>query len=93
MKEDSAGTSKFIWDGQNVLLETDGNAAEISLDRGAVPWNKEATLRVCRRVQECGKPLLNAGELSTDELRELIESLDPAGLAIDCWHESRKEGA
>ena len=26
-KEDSTGTSKFIWDGSNILLETDGNDA------------------------------------------------------------------
>jgi RHS repeat-associated protein len=29
-KEDSAGTTKFIWDGQNVLLETDGDGDTVA---------------------------------------------------------------
>ena len=29
-KEDSAGTTKFVWDGQNVLLETDGDGDTVA---------------------------------------------------------------
>jgi len=76
-----------------VLAMPEVNAVEISLDREAVPWEKAVMLRACQRVQESGKRLLIAGELSPEELREFTESLDAAGLAIDCWHESRKEAA
>ena len=40
-KQDSAGTSKFIWDGQNILVETDGNdstQAIYNISLRLLPW-------------------------------------------------------
>lgn len=71
-----------------MLVMPEATAIELSLDREAVLWDQKAMLRACRRIQAAGKPLLLVGELSPEELRRFLDALDPAGLAIDCWHES-----
>lgn len=67
-------------------------AVEISLDREAMPWDREAMLHRCRRVQERGKSLLISGELSQEDFRILTKELGPAGLAVEYWEKSSTTG-
>lgn len=72
----------------DTVLDLPVTCVEINLDREAMPWDRKAMLQTCRQVQESGKALLINGELSIEDLQVFTESLDPAGLAIDCWHET-----
>ncbi|MHB0937073.1 MAG: hypothetical protein ACYDCO_03685 [Armatimonadota bacterium] len=73
----------------DTVLELEAlGTVEISLDREAMPWDREAMLRRCRRVQERGKSLLISGEMSPEDFRIFTTGLDPAGLAIECWENS-----
>jgi hypothetical protein len=65
-------------------------AIQINLDRETGSWGKERLFSVCHRVQACGKSLLLSGELDETELAELLQRLDPGGLAIFYWLPVRK---
>jgi hypothetical protein len=73
----------------DTVLDLPAACVEINLDREAVPWDRAAAVHACRRIQQAGKALLINGELSLEDLQVFTASLDPAGLAIDCWHESK----
>ena len=66
----------------NVLALDELSAVQINLDRETGACDKQLILSCCRRVQEAGKSLLIVGDLTDDELDELVASLDPRGLAI-----------
>ncbi len=72
-------TSMFLLD---AILEIEEiRCFEINNDVGGPPLT--AMVRYFRRVQEAGKPLLIRGSFQPDELRMLMDSLEPAGLFLN----------
>lgn len=59
---------------------------QISLDREAVQtWDINLIIKKCRLIQSIGKRILITGELSSDELKIIINSLNSEGLMIFYW--------
>lgn len=72
-------TSMFLLD---AILEIDEiQCFEINNDVGGPPLTK--MVRYFRRVQQARKPLLIRGSFQPDELRLLMDSLDPRGLFLN----------
>jgi hypothetical protein len=80
-------TSMFLLD---AFLEIDEiQCLEVNNDVGGPPIDRMASYY--RRIQEAGKPLLVRGSFTPDELRLLMDHLEPRGLFLNIMVRDMKE--
>ena len=71
----------------DALLKIDQlSAIEISIDAEATVWNLARFTEYCQKVQSANKSVLVHGQVSQADLREMLASLSPVGLAIFYWN-------
>jgi hypothetical protein len=68
-----------------VLLEDSApTAVQVSLDTGSTPFQVKDLIPIFKRVLE-EKPLIVMGDMTKDELNELLDALPHKGLCISPW--------
>lgn len=63
----------------------------IQINRDAVGWPLERLLPYFQQVQRAGRPLLIRGEFTPNELKQLLDALEPRGLFLQILVSSESE--
>ena len=61
------------------------SAIEMSIDAEATGWDPARFIQYCHKIQSANKSVLVWGQLSQADLKEMLASLSPVGLAVFYW--------